>query len=100
MDVHARYCRLDGLADADIGFSGVIRVNAALQAHFRGAAIPCLLRAADDLAPFQVVRRAAQRLVRLALGEGAELATIVADVGVVDVAVDNVTNDLAADGTA
>ena len=58
------------------------------------------IRAAHDFVECEVVRRAAQRLVRLALGEGAELAAIVADVGVVDVAVDDVTNHVAADRLA
>ena len=45
----------------------------------------------------EIVGRAAQRLVRLALGEGAERAAVGADVGVVDVAVDDVADGLAAD---
>ena len=81
----------------DIGRAGIVGMDAALQTDLGGAAIPRFLRAANDLLHLQVVRRAAQRLVRLAFGEGAELATIIADVGVVDVAVDDVTDDLAAD---
>jgi hypothetical protein len=48
----------------------------------------------------QIVGRAAQILVRAALGEGAEAAAEIADVGVVDVAVDDVAHDVAADGLA
>ncbi len=53
-------------------------------------------RAAHDFLEREVIRRAAQRLVRLALGEGAEVAAIGADVGVVDVAVDDVADGVAA----
>ena len=88
---------LDRAADADIRRAGVVGMDAALQAHFRRAALPCLPRTPHHFVQCQIVRRAAQFLVRLALGERAELAAIIADVGVVDVAVDHVTHDVAAD---
>ena len=53
-----------------------------------------------DLVEGEIVGRAAQVLVRAALREGAELAAEVADVGVVDVAVDDVAHDVAADRAA
>ncbi len=91
---------LDRAADAEIGRAGVVGMDAALQADLGRAAIPCLLRAPHHFIQRQVVGRAAQRLVRLALGEGAEAAAVVADVGVVDVAVDDVAHDVAADRLA
>ena len=98
--VHVRQRRLDRAADVEIGRAGVVGMDAALQAHLGGAAIPRFPRAAHDFVQVEVVRRAAQRLVRLALGERAELAAVVADVGVVDVAVDDVAHDVAADRLA
>ena len=50
-----------------------------------------------DLVEVEIVGPAAQVLAELALGEGAELAAEVADVGVVDVAVDDVADGVAAD---
>ena len=97
MHMHVRQRRLDGLGDTDIGVAGIVGMDAALQAHLGRPARPGLLGPPHDLAHLQVVRRAAQRLVRLALGEGAERAAIVTNVGIVDVAVDHVTDHLAAD---
>ena len=97
MYVHIRQHRLDRAADAEIGLAGVVGMNAALQAHLGGAAIPCLLRSPHHFVQRQIVGCAAQFLVRLAFGERAETAAVVADVGVVDVAVDHVAHDVAAD---
>ena len=94
--MHLRDRRLDGATNAEIGLAGVIRMDAALKADFSGASLPCLDRAAHDFLKREVVRRAAQRLMRLSLGKGAELATVVADIGVVDIAIDDVADDVAA----
>src|SRR5439155_16764395 len=83
MDVHAWHRRLDGAADARIGVTGIVRMDAALQAYLGGAAIPRLRGAAHDLLQREVIGRAAQSVVRLAFGEGTEPAAKVADVGVV-----------------
>ena len=96
VNVHVRDRRLDGAANAEIGLAGVIRMDAALKAYLGRASLPRLGRAAHDFLEREVIGRAAQRLMRLALGEGAELATIGADVGIVDVAVDDVADDVAA----
>src|SRR5579863_7740151 len=95
VNVHIRDRRLDGAANAEIGLAGVIRMDAALKTYLGGASLPRLGRAAHDFLEREVIGRAAQRLVRLALGKGAELATIVADVGIVDVAVDDVADGVA-----
>jgi hypothetical protein len=65
-------------------------MDAALEAHFRGAAIPGLNDATLDFLERKIVRRPAQIFAELALGEGAEFATIITDIGVVDVARDDV----------
>ena len=69
-----------------------LRVDAALHAHLGGAGRPRLLGPVGDLLDGQPVRVG----VPLPLGEGAEPAAHVADVGEVDVAVDHV-GDVVAD---
>ena len=90
-----RHRLLDRAADREIGGAGVLGVDAALQAHFGGAAFPGLLDAADDLVHVEVVGPAAQVLAELALREGAELAAEIADVGVVDVAGHDISDGVA-----
>ncbi len=93
----ARHRLLDRMADRKIGGAGIFGVDAALQAHFGGAALPGFLDAADDLVHIEVVGPAAQVLAELALREGAELAAEIADVGVVDVAGDDIGDRVARD---
>ena len=75
-------------------------MDAALHAHFGGAARPCLGDAARDLAVVKVVGRAAQVGVLPPFREGAKTARVVADVGVVDIAVDRIAHSVAASGAA
>src|SRR5580704_17958432 len=100
MNVHIRNRRFDSAANAEIGFASIIRMDAALEADFGRAPPPRFGRAADNLFEREVIGRATQRLMRLALGEGAERAAIGAYVGVVDVAVDDVADGVAADSSA
>ena len=88
------------LQDLDVGVARVVRVNAALHAHFGGAAVPAFARAALDFVERQIVGTAAQVLRQFALRECAELAFEVADVRVVDVAVDDVADHIAIDVAA
>src|SRR5262249_23037823 len=88
------------MADLEIGGAGVFRMDAALETHLGGAALPRFLAAPDDFVHVEVVGAAAQILSELALGEGAELAAEIADVGVVDVAGDDVGHGVAIDLTA
>jgi hypothetical protein len=74
-------------------------MDTALQAHFRCPAIPRFNRAALDFFNIEIVRRAAQILVRAAFREGAELAPEMADVGVIDVAVDDIADGVAVDAS-
>ena len=71
------------------------RMDPALQADLRRAALPRLLRAADDLLVRDEVRRAAQVRGELALRERAEAAAEVADVRVLDVPRDDVGDGVA-----
>ncbi len=98
--MHIRNRRFDGAANGEIGLAGIIRMDAALKADLGGAPLPRLARAAHDFIEGKVIRRATQRLMRLALGESAERAAIGAYVGVVDVAVDDVADGVAADRPA
>jgi hypothetical protein len=75
-------------------------VDAALQADLGGPAVPGFERAPFDFVEIEDVRAAAQVLAQLAFGEGAELAFEIADVGVVDVAVDDVGDGVAGGGAA
>ena len=95
MHVHLRHGLLHGMHDVDVGGAGVLGVDAALHAHFGAASGPGFAHAALDFLRAQVVGAAAQVFRQLALGEGAELALEVADVGVVDVAVDDVGDAIA-----
>ena len=95
MDMHARDRLAHGAADIEVMLAGVLGMDAALHADFGGAAVPRLARAPHDLLRGEVVGRAAQVGRELALGEGAEAAAEVADVGVVDVAHDGVGDRVA-----
>ena len=70
-------------------------MNAALQAELHRAAVPGFDGAALDFLEAQIVGPAPQVVAEFALGEGAELAAEMTDVGVVDVAGDDVTNIVA-----
>jgi hypothetical protein len=79
-----------------IGLPGVGGMDAALQAYLGGAGPARLHRAPRDLLEVEKIGRPAQVVRAAALGEGAEAALIAADVGVVDVAVDDEANGVAA----
>ncbi len=88
--VHRRHRPLHRAQDGEIGLAGEIRMDAALHAHFGGAALPGFHRAAGDLVEIELIGPAAQMLIGPPLGEGAEAAAIGADIGVVDVAGDDI----------
>jgi hypothetical protein len=93
--VHVRHRGLHRVDDVDVRVAGVLRVNAALHADLGGAARPGFRGAALNLLVGEIVGAAAQVLRQLALGEGAELALEIADIGVVDVAVDDEADGVA-----
>ena len=97
MDMHVRRRRFHGAANIEIGLAAVIGVDAALHADLGGAAPPGFRDAPGDLAMFEVIRSAAQILAHPAFRKGAELAAEIAHIGVVDIAVDDVADGLAAD---
>ncbi len=67
-------------------------MDAALHANFRGAPVPGLGHPAADFVQGQIIRAAAQVFAQLALGKGTELAFEIANIGVIDIAHDNVGN--------
>ncbi len=77
----------DGGTNIQIGLTGIVRMNTALQAHFRRAAIPAFRRASPDFCHVQSVGFAAKRFRCLAFGKGTEGAAIGANIGVVDIAI-------------
>jgi len=97
VDMHPRNGLLHRAAQFQVGLAGIVGMDAALHADFGRAAIPCLGRTPRDFGEIEIVRDASQRLMGLALGEGAEAAFIAADIGVVDVAVDGIGDDVAVD---
>ena len=68
-------------------------MNAALHANLARPPVPGFSGPPPDLGEAQIVRPAAQIFAQPAFGKGAELATVIADIGVVDVAVDRVGDD-------
>ena len=67
-------------------------MDPSLHADFGRAALPGFTHAALDLVKRQIVGLAAQILACLAFREGAELAPVAADVGVVDVAIHDIAD--------
>src|SRR5262249_55847290 len=88
---------LDRPADVDVEVAREGRMDPALETHFRGATLPGLVAAADDLVERDEVGRTTQVRRQLALRERTEAATEVADVRVVDVARDHIGDRVAAD---
>src|SRR5204863_4504298 len=82
--VDSRHGFLDRANDVRVVVAREGRVNPALEADLGRPPLPSLLRAADDLFERDEVRRAAQVLGELSLGEGAEAAAEVAHVRVLD----------------
>jgi hypothetical protein len=85
------------LHDVEVGLAGVVGVNPALHAHLGGAPLPGFDAAAGDVLAGDIVGAPAQVLAVLALGKCAELALEITDVGVVDIAIDDVTDRVAID---
>ncbi len=93
----ARHRLLDRSADPEVGGAGIFRVNPALHTDFGGAAIPGLLDPPPDLREIEVIGPAAQVFGELTLGKGTELASEIADIGVVNVAGHDIADHVAID---
>ena len=97
MHMHRGSCPAHRGQNVQIGLPRVIGMNAALHAHFGRAALPCLAGSAHDFLAADIVGFATQVLAVLALGKRAELAFEITHVGVIDIAVDHVTDPVTAD---
>ncbi len=95
VQVQPRGPALHGAGEVEVGGAGQLRVDAALHADLGGPDVPGLARPVGDLVEGERVGVG----VGAALGEGAEPAAGVADVGEVDVPVDDV-GDVVPDGVA
>jgi hypothetical protein len=86
---------LHGAHDVQVVAAVVARVDAALDADLGGAASLGLDRAPHDLGQVELVGRAAQRLMPATARERTEQAAMPTDVGVGDVAVDDIADHVA-----
>ena len=91
VDVDLRHPTLHRVEEVEVERAGQVGMDPALHAHLARAAVPRLLRAVGDL----VQRERVGLRIDLALREGAEPASDVADVREVDVPVDHVRHDVA-----
>ena len=94
MDVHVRHGVLHRAQHREIGLACIVGMDAALHADFGCAAGARFKHPASDLLGVEIVGRPAQTRRHLAFGEGAEGAAIGTDIGVVDVAVDDIAHSL------
>ena len=94
--MHVRQRVPDRPANLEIRAPGEIGMDAALQADLGRAALPGFVRAPHDFVQAQYIRRTAQRFTGLAFRERAELALVLAQVGVIDIAVDHIADAVAA----
>src|SRR5215468_5311686 len=97
VNVDPRYGLEDGAHQSQIGVARVGWMNAALEADFGGPALPSFEGAPSDFLECEVIGSAAQMIAELALRKGTEAAGVAAHVGVIDVAVDHVGDDVGVD---
>src|SRR5215471_1485423 len=97
VNVDRRYGLEDGAHQSQIGVARVGWMNAALEADFGGPGLTSLEGAPSDFLECEIIRSAAQMIAELAFRKGTEAARVTAHVGVVDVAVDHVGDDVGVD---
>ena len=78
----------------EIGVPVIVGMNAALEAHFRRAAIPGFRGPPADFGKVEPVSRTAHG-PGTALGKRAEAASVEADIGIINVAVDSIRQRVA-----
>src|SRR5262245_21340927 len=98
--VHVGCSRFHRADDAEIGLARIPRPDAALQANLGGAARPGLARPRRNLLEREVVGLLAVAEAVPPLRKRTEGAAIGADIRVVDVAVDDISDDIAATAPA
>src|SRR5688500_13350084 len=95
MHMQPRRRLLHGRDDIQIALARVVRMNSTLETDFGRATLPSFERSLRYFFEIQVVSGTSQRSTRTTLREGAEAAGIATDVGVVDVAVDDISHIVA-----
>ena len=90
MHVYLGRCVFDSVQYPEVGLAGVARMYSTLHADFGCAAVPCFTSAPLYFLETQVVRSTTQIFRGLALRECAELAMKVAEVRVVNIAIDRI----------
>src|SRR5262245_53592939 len=96
MDVYLRSRVFGGANDGEVRFPGIAGMDAALHADFGRTTLPRFRDAPGDFFERQIVGFAAFRMRRTAFGKSAKRAAIRADIGVIDIAIDNVAHRIAA----
>src|SRR5690606_37510109 len=86
--------------NVQIGLAGVVGVYATLHAHLGGTALPGFDAARRDILRADIVGPATQVFALLTLGKRTELAFEIADVGVIDIAIDDIAHRVAVDRLA
>src|ERR1700722_13850784 len=94
--MHPRDFRFHRPKQGEICISGIVRIDAALHTHLGGATVPGLARPARYFCVREVIRISPQLLAQFSLRESAEAAFEGAYVRVVDIAIDDITNHIAA----
>ena len=97
MDVYCRDRRFYRRAYIDIGLTGKGWVNTTLQAYFGCSPLPGLTGEVGNFGWAFQVRGVTRRRIFSALGKSAEMTTVAADIGVIDVPVDYIADRVAAD---
>src|SRR5579863_443730 len=95
MNVQSRNCGFDRTQQGQVGLAGVTGIDPALHADLGGASVPGLRRPPRDFVKREVIRPTPQLLSSSAFRKSAEAALEGADVGVIDIAVDDVAYDCA-----
>src|ERR1700738_5475247 len=94
--MHPRHFRFHRPEQGEICIPGIVRIDTALPPHLGGATVPCLARPARHFCVREVIRISPQLLAHFSLREGAKAALEGAYVRVVDIAIDDITNHIAA----
>src|SRR5215470_5902731 len=70
-------------------------MDSALQTDFRCAPLPCLLGSAGDFLKREIIGPTSQMVMKFTLGKCAEATGIAANIGIIDIAIDNVGHNVA-----
>ena len=95
MNVHSRCCFSNGCDYVEIGLSCVVGMDSTLHTDLGSAALPCVDAAPSYFFGTYVIRLTAQILAATAFRKSTELTFEIADVGVIDIAVNHIADCVA-----